>query len=64
MMQRDLLESPDATRRRLRAELHRQRHLDGDHSVARMLNDASELDKRLKEIGAYQFPSMWGKTPK
>lgn len=56
-------ETPDAIRRRIRGELHLKRVADNDHSVARMLDDACLLDKRLKEIGAYKYPSMWGKHP-
>lgn len=58
------LETPDAIRRRLRGELHRQRCQDNDHSISRLLDDALELDQRLKEIGAYQYPTMWGRSPK
>lgn len=64
MMQRDLVESPDAIRHRLRRDLHRQRCQDNDHSISRLLDDALELDQRLKEIGAYQYPTMWGRSPK
>ena len=62
-MQRDLLETPDAIRRRIRGDLHRQRCLDNDHSISRLLDDACLLDKRLKEVGAYQHPTHWGKSP-
>lgn len=63
MMQRDLLETPDAIRRRIRGELHRQRCLDNDHSIARLLDDACKLDAELKRQGVFKYPSHWGKSP-
>lgn len=64
MMQRDLLETPDQIRRRIRGELHQKRVVDNDHSVGRMLDDACKLDAELKRQGVFQYPSHWGKCPK
>lgn len=55
--------TPDQIRREIRGELHRQRCLDNDHSISRLLDDACKLDAELKRLGAYQYPTMWGKTP-
>jgi hypothetical protein len=63
MMQRDLLETPDQIRRRLRGDLHRKRVADNDHSVARMLDDALALDAELKARGAFKYLSKWGRSP-
>ncbi len=64
MMQRGLLETPDAIRHRIRGELHLKRVADNDHSVARMLDDACKLDAELKRQGAYKYPTMWGRCLK
>lgn len=57
------MKSPDQIRREIRGELHRQRCLDNDHSVARMLDDACKLDAELKRQGVFKYPSQWGKSP-
>lgn len=62
-MQRDLLETADQIRRRLRGDLHRKRVADNDHSVARMLDDALALDAELKARGVFKYPSKWGRSP-
>ena len=63
MMRRDLLANPNAIRQRIRAELHRQRVADNDHSISRMLDDACKLDTELKHLGVLEKPTHWGKNP-
>ncbi|MBI2305757.1 MAG: hypothetical protein HYU78_00505 [Rhodocyclales bacterium] len=56
--------TPDQIRREIRGELHRQRCLDNDHSISRLLDDASKLDAELKARGVLKYPTHWGKSPK
>lgn len=56
--------TPDQTRRTVRAELHKARCIDNDHSEERLWRDARTLDARLTEMGQPHPYSWWGTKPK
>jgi hypothetical protein len=48
-------------RRALRAELHRQRCADNDHSEARYYADARKLDAELDKLGIEHARTTWAR---
>jgi hypothetical protein len=54
----------DQHRRQIRANLHRARVGDGDHSELRLWQDARILDTRMTALGhPPPHPTTWGTSP-